>query len=254
MFLSGIKTHSRAFSRIRLIVATGALISLLSGLAIAAPPASASVGQDPANCQNPTTWGSKSFNVAGNDVLVELRHSYACQAGWARISTSGNGAPLNMIFSAWNPGQPSHPQIQGEDYTYTVDASPGSQVCAGFQAWSIDEFGDQHYAGWHFAGCYNSDSPPKTFTETVGGPTATWADYSDAGGNEGATIPAGQSVQVACVTQGFQVADGNTNWYLITSSPLTSAYYASADAFYNNGANSGNLDGTPYVDPSVPPC
>jgi hypothetical protein len=93
-----------------------------------------------------------------------------------------------------------------------------------------------------------------TFTETVGGPTATWTNYSDAGGSRGATIPSGQSVQVTCVVQGFEVADGNTNWYLIASSPWDNAYYASADAFYNNGATSGSLDGTPDVDPSVPAC
>jgi hypothetical protein len=93
-----------------------------------------------------------------------------------------------------------------------------------------------------------------SYTETAGGPTSTWADYSDAGGARGATIPSGQSVQVACVIQGFQVADGNANWYLIASSPWNSAYYASADAFYNNGSASGSLDGTPDVDPSVPSC
>jgi hypothetical protein len=99
-------------------------------------------------------------------------------------------------------------------------------------------------------------SPPvsTTYTETVGGPTHTWTNYSNAGGTEGATVPTGQSVQVACVVQGFKVADGNTNWYRIASSPWNSAYYASADAFYNNGATSGSLNGTPYVDPKVAAC
>lgn len=97
-------------------------------------------------------------------------------------------------------------------------------------------------------------STASTFTETVGGPTHTWTNYSDAGGTEGPTIPTGQSVQVTCVVQGFKVADGNTNWYLIASSSWNNAYYASADAFYNNGATSGSLHGTPYVDPVVPPC
>lgn len=97
-------------------------------------------------------------------------------------------------------------------------------------------------------------APAATFTETVGGPTHTWTNYSNAGGTEGATIPTSQSVQVGCVVQGFKVADGNTNWYRIASSPWNSAYYASADAFYNNGATSGSLNGTPFVDPSVPSC
>jgi hypothetical protein len=93
-----------------------------------------------------------------------------------------------------------------------------------------------------------------TYTETVGGPTHTWSDYSNAGGNEGAVIPSGTGVQVECVAQGFEVADGNTNWYLISSSPWDGAYWASSDAFYNNGATSGSLDGTPLVDPTVPAC
>jgi hypothetical protein len=97
-------------------------------------------------------------------------------------------------------------------------------------------------------------STAETFTETVGGPTATWTNDSNAGGTQGATIPSGQSVQVSCVVQGFQVADGNTNWYLIASTPWNNAYYASADAFYNNGATNGSLVGTPDVDPDVPSC
>jgi len=113
---------------------------------------------------------------------------------------------------------------------------------------------DLRYIGWFFAGCYSTGTPATTFTETVGGPTHTWTDYSDAGGNEGPTIPSGQSVQVTCVVQGFKVADGNTNWYQIASSPWNNSYYASADAFYNNGATSGSLVGTPYVDPNVPAC
>ena len=53
---------------------------------------------------------------------------------------------------------------------------------------------------------------------------------------------------------GFRVPDGNTWWYQIASSPWNNAYYASADAFYNNGATSGSLIGTPFVDPSIPDC
>ena len=36
--------------------------------------------------------------------------------------------------------------------------------------------------------------------------------------------------------------------------PWNDSYYASADAFYNNGQTSGSLNGTPFVDPSVPVC
>jgi hypothetical protein len=97
-------------------------------------------------------------------------------------------------------------------------------------------------------------APATTYAETVGGPTNTWTNYSNAGGTQGPTIASNQTVQIACTVQGFKVADGNTSWYRIASSPWNSAYYASADAFYNNGATSGGLSGTPFVDPKVPAC
>jgi hypothetical protein len=61
-------------------------------------------------------------------------------------------------------------------------------------------------------------------------------------------------VQIACRLTGFRVADGNTWWYRIATSPWNGAFYASADAFYNNGSMSGSLIGTPFVDTRVPPC
>ena len=90
--------------------------------------------------------------------------------------------------------------------------------------------------------------------ETVGGVTHTFTDYSNAGGNQGPSVSTGQTVTIACRVQGFAVADGNTWWYQIASSPWNNVYYASADAFYNNGATSGSLIGTPYVDGAVPTC
>ncbi|HUI59589.1 MAG TPA: hypothetical protein VLX90_05175, partial [Steroidobacteraceae bacterium] len=101
-----------------------------------------------------------------------------------------------------------------------------------------------------------SSSPPTlaTFTETVGDPTHTWTNFTNAGGYAGPTIATGESVEVTCVAQGFKVADGNTNWYKIASSPWNGTYYASADAFYNDGSTAGSLIGTPLVDPTVPAC
>lgn len=96
--------------------------------------------------------------------------------------------------------------------------------------------------------------PPATYAETPGGITHTWTNYSDAGGTEGPSIPSNQTVQIACKVTGFRVADGDTWWYRVASSPWNNAYYASADAFYNNGQTSGSLIGTPFVDPSVPNC
>jgi hypothetical protein len=97
-------------------------------------------------------------------------------------------------------------------------------------------------------------NPPSTFGETTGGVTHTWTDYTNAGGTEGPSIPSNDTVQITCRIAGFQVADGNTWWYQIASSPWNNAYYASADAFYNNGATSGSLVGTPWVDTNVPTC
>ncbi|MGO9960773.1 MAG: hypothetical protein ACLP50_33145, partial [Solirubrobacteraceae bacterium] len=93
-----------------------------------------------------------------------------------------------------------------------------------------------------------------TYAETTGGVAHTWTNYSNAGGTEGPEIGSNQTVQIACWVSGFKVADGNTYWYEIASSPWNDAYYVSADAFYNNGATSGTLSGTPFVDPAVPSC
>ena len=101
-------------------------------------------------------------------------------------------------------------------------------------------------------------SPPsgsgKTYAETTGGVTHTWTDYSSAGGSQGPSIASNATVQVACKVTGFKVADGNTWWYQIASGPWNDAYYASSDAFYNNGQTSGSLNGTPFVDGNVPDC
>jgi RHS repeat-associated protein len=97
-------------------------------------------------------------------------------------------------------------------------------------------------------------TPPGTFAETAGGAAHTWSDYSDAGGTQGPTIAAYAQVGVTCKVTGFKVADGNTWWYEVGSSPWSNSYYVSADAFYNNGRTSGSLVGTPFVDPEVPDC
>lgn len=96
--------------------------------------------------------------------------------------------------------------------------------------------------------------PPQTYAETVGGVSHTWTNYTNAGGTEGPSIAAYQTVQIACKVTGFKVSDGNTWWYRIASSPWNNQYYVSADAFYNNGETSGSLSGTPFVDPAVPNC
>jgi hypothetical protein len=102
--------------------------------------------------------------------------------------------------------------------------------------------------------CGSSGTPPQTISETTGGLTHTWTDYSNAGGSEGDSVASNETIQISCAVQGFTVSDGNTWWYEIASSPWNDSYYASADAFYNNGATSGSLKGTPWVDSAVPLC
>lgn len=99
-----------------------------------------------------------------------------------------------------------------------------------------------------------SPAPPSTFAETVGGLAHTWTNYANAGGTQGPSIAAYTTVQVACKVPGFKVADGNTWWYRIASSPWNGTFYASADAFYNDGRTSGSLSGTPFYDPRVLNC
>lgn len=93
-----------------------------------------------------------------------------------------------------------------------------------------------------------------TYSETAGGVAHTWSDYSNAGGTQGASVSRGQTIQVACRAQGLPVADGNVWWYQIASAPWNGTFWVSADAFYNDGATSGSLAGTPFFDPSVPVC
>lgn len=93
-----------------------------------------------------------------------------------------------------------------------------------------------------------------TYAETAGGAAHTWTNYTNAGGTMGPSVSAYQTIRVACRVTGFKAADGNVWWYRIASSPWNNAFYASADAFYNNGQTSGSLIGTPWVDTNVPTC
>jgi hypothetical protein len=98
--------------------------------------------------------------------------------------------------------------------------------------------------------------PPPTakHVETTGGSSHTWTNYTNAGGEQGPSIPSNATIEIACKLEGFRVSDGNTWWYRLASSPWDGKYYASADGFYNNGQTSGSLHGTPFVDGSVPDC
>jgi transcriptional regulator with XRE-family HTH domain len=95
--------------------------------------------------------------------------------------------------------------------------------------------------------------PASTWTETTGTPAHTWANPVQL---TGAGTPLGprQSVQVLCRVRGYVVEDGDPWWYRLASEPWNSRYYATSDAFYNNGATSGSVDTGVVVDEQVPVC
>jgi hypothetical protein len=95
--------------------------------------------------------------------------------------------------------------------------------------------------------------PASTWTETTGTPAHTWADPVQL---TGAGTPLGprQSVQVLCRVRGYVVQDGDPWWYRLASSPWNGRYYATSDAFYNDGATSGPVDDGVVVDEQVPIC
>lgn len=150
-------------------------------------------------------------------------------------------------------------------FTMATDASGNSSTAS--QCYSAD--GPDH---WVIAGGVASNhvqwtvaapapvvvapppAPAPTWGETTGSVANTWTNYSNAGGSQGPGIGSNQTVAISCKVGGFRVADGNTWWYRIAQAPWSNQYFVSADAFYNNGATSGSLHGTPYYDPAVPNC
>jgi hypothetical protein len=103
------------------------------------------------------TWKYTDFNVDGITLREELRHADGCGGvGWGRLGQVGGSGPAHALTqSAWNVGGPSHYGVPGTNWTYTVDASPGHQVCAGFQAYWVDSLGHWNDIGWFYAGCYS---------------------------------------------------------------------------------------------------
>jgi len=125
---------------------------------------------------------------------------------------------------------------------------------AGSDHWVVAGGHESNHVQWSSAAPPPPPPPPPTHSETTGGVTHTWTNYTNAGGTAGPAIPSHSTVQVTCKVTGFKVADGNTWWYRIASPGWSNHYYASADAFYNNGHTSGSLSGTPWVDNAVPNC
>ncbi|REH47376.1 hypothetical protein BCF44_106541 [Kutzneria buriramensis] len=95
--------------------------------------------------------------------------------------------------------------------------------------------------------------PATTWTETTGTPAHTWADPVQL---TGAGTPLGprQSVQVLCRVRGYVVQDGDPWWYRLASPPWNGRFYATSDAFYNNGTTSGSVNTGVVVDEQLPVC
>ncbi|GAA0930039.1 hypothetical protein [Virgisporangium aurantiacum] len=136
-------------------VLLGTLVATAGG---ASSAQAGTAGINPSSCGTGETWRLADFNVNGAIMRQEVRHAYGCGGvGWGRLSRIGGSGPgLVVIQSAWNPGGPSQDGVSGTNWTYTVDASPGKEVCAGFQAYSVDGLGNWHYINWFFGGCYRA--------------------------------------------------------------------------------------------------
>jgi hypothetical protein len=66
--------------------------------------------------------------------------------------------------------------------------------------------------------------------------------------------PASTWTETMCRVQGYVVPDGDPWWYRLASAPWNGNYYATSDAFYNNGATSGSDINGVVVDQQVPVC
>lgn len=199
-----------------------------------------------------TVPGSKATSDSGEQVI--LSQGAAVVKGYRyAITLQGFSARIGVSVSCRDSAHP------GGFYTFTLRtnakgaASTADAPCistAGGLHWVVAGGVGSNQLRWTAA----STIPGSAFAETTGGTTHTWSQYATAGGTQGPTIPANATVEVLCRVSGFRVNDGNNWWYRLASAPWSGRYYASADAFYNNGETSGSLEGTPFVDPNVPEC
>jgi uncharacterized protein YdeI (BOF family) len=187
------------------------------------------------------TWSdpSDAGGVEGPSIASNQTVQIACWVSGFRVA-DGNTYWYRIASSPWSNA-----------YYVSADAFYNNGETSG--TLSGTPFVDPAVPNCSSGGGGGGGSKP-TYAETTGGVAHTWTNPSNAGGIQGPSIASHQTVQIACWVTGFRVADGNTYWYLIASSPWNDGYYVSADAFYNNGATSGPLAGTPFVDPSVPSC
>ena len=214
------------------------------------PTFSSASGQNGQSPTDSSTQASQTNPGAGNTSggskqAAPTQRTPTSSAGSGPTSGDASGSNGSGSGGSGNRGSstPSTKPTPGVKWT---GAPPGGHTCG--DACAVTSFSPPATTAT------TSPPAPSTWTETVGGFTHTWTNYLNAGGTEGASIANGQSVQIACRLTGLTVQDGNDWWYEIASSPWNSAYFASADAFYNDGATSGSLHGTPFVDRNVRVC
>ena len=223
------------------------------------------------NCTDFVAWKLASLGVPAS-----LYRGHGNASGWARVGEiTTNSSPAVGAVAVQTSGKYGHvaiiaavsgSRITIAEYNYhengTYDTRTGTLVGLGFNRVTHFE-AYEHTAAVTPVPTTNSvpttapvsSSPtPGGIAETAGGVANTWSNYQNAGGTAGPQIGSNQTVQIARWVSGFTVADGNTYWYQVASSPWNGQYYVSADAFYNDGATSGSLHGTPFVDPAVPAC
>jgi len=189
---------------------------------------------------------------------VTLAQGPAAPAGYRyAITISGFPANTSVSISCRDSVDPNGFYTFGLTTNGSGSASTASYCYSGDgpDHWVIAGGTESNHVTW--GGSVSpppSTPPPPTFSETTGGVAHTWTNHTNAGGAQGPSIPSNATVQISCKLAGFRVADGNTWWYRIASSPWNGSYYVSADAFYNNGQTSGSLIGTPFVDSAIPNC
>jgi hypothetical protein len=90
--------------------------------------------------------------------------------------------------------------------------------------------------------------------EVAGGAAHTWSNPRTAGGRAARPLQTGERVRISCRVRGYQVPDGDVWWYRLAPPPWSGRFYATADAFYNNGRTHGSLIGSKLVDRRIPVC
>lgn len=215
-----------------------------------AVPDCTSNGGGGSNGTNETTGGSahtwtdytNAGGTQGPTIPGGATVSITCKVTGFRVS-DGNTWWYQIGSSPW-----SNAYYVTADAFYNNGQTSGSLLGTPFVDYAVPDCSPGQVDGGG-----GGSPPPRGTNEFTGGAANTWSNYSNAGGTSGGTIPGGTSVAITCRVQGFRVSDGNTWWYLIASPPWQD-FFVTADAFYNNGATSGSLQGTPFVDAAIPMC